>query len=438
MAATLQRLDLRTIAGDVRPYLPRPELAGEGPIAAVRSILADVRDHGDDALRRLTADFDGVAIDELRVPPADLAAALDAIPAVLRQALEAAHDAILDYHRTQVAPVGDKEEPHRRDGVTIRDLTRPVDRAGVYIPGGRAPLHSTVLMTAVPARVAGVKEVVLCTPPAKDGTVAAPTLAAAALAGVDEVYRVGGAQAIGAMAYGTETIRPVDVIVGPGNVYVSLAKQEVAQAGLVGVPSGFAGPSEVVVIADDETPVEMAAIDVIVQAEHGPDGLAWLVTWSEKAADRITDAVTDLTAQAARRGEIESTLAKGGYCVLVNGPEQALEVANAVAPEHLELMSADPESLVPLIRNAGAVFCGPYSPAALGDYLAGPSHVLPTYGTARFASGLQVDDFLKRIHVIEAGPPAIAKLAPYITAIAESEGLSAHADSIRLRTPEGR
>ena len=435
MAATLQRLDLRTIAGDVRPHLPRPELAGEGPIAAVRAILAEVRDHGDGALRRLTAQFDGAAIDTLRMPPADLAAALEAIPPALRHALEAARDAILEYHRTQAAPA---PEPHRRDGVTIRDLTRPVDRAGVYIPGGRAPLHSTVLMTAVPARVAGVKEVVLCTPPSKDGTVAAATLAAAALAGVDEVYRVGGAQAIAAMAYGTETIRPVDVIVGPGNVYVSLAKHEVAQAGLVGVPSGFAGPSEVVVIADDETPVEMAAIDVIVQAEHGPDGLAWLVTWSEKAADRITDAVTDLTKRAARRDDIESTLAKGGYCVLVSGPEQALEVANAVAPEHLELMSADPESLVPLIRNAGAVFCGPYSPAALGDYLASPSHVLPTYGTARFASGLQVDDFLKRIHVIEAGPPAIAKLAPFITAIAESEGLSAHADSIRLRTPEGR
>src|SRR6266568_4830894 len=215
------------------------------PSSPVRTILADVRDHGDDALRRLTADFDGVAIDTLRVPPADLAAALGMIPPALREALEAADDAILDYHRTQAAP---DKEPHRRDGVVIRDLTRPVDRAGVYVPGGRAPLHSTVLMTAIPARVAGVREVVLCTPPSKDGTVAAPTLAAAALAGVDEVYRVGGAQPIAAMAYGTETIRPVDVIVGPGNVYVSLAKQEVSQAGLVGVPSGFAGPSEVVVI----------------------------------------------------------------------------------------------------------------------------------------------------------------------------------------------
>jgi histidinol dehydrogenase len=427
---TLQRLDLRGRDGDVLCHLPRPELAGDGPIDVVRAILADVRDHGDDAVRRLTEKFDGAVLGPLQVPPGEVAAALDAIPAALRAALEAAHAAIADYHQTQ-RPTD--PPAHQRDGVTLRDLRRPVDRAGMYVPGGRTPLHSTVLMTAVPARTAGVGQLVLCTPPAPDGTVAPATLAAAALAGVDEVYRIGGAQAIGAMAYGTESIRPVDLIVGPGNVFVALAKQEVAQAGLVGVPSAFAGPSEVVVIADDDTPVELAAIDIIVQAEHGPDGLAWLVTWSEKAADRITDAVAALTAAASRRTEIESTLARGGYCVLVDGPEQALEVANAVAPEHLELMSSDPESLLPLIRNAGAVFCGPYSPAALGVYLAGPSHVLPTYASARFASGLNVDDFLKRIHVIDASRPAIAALAHHIEAIAESEGLAAHAESIRMR-----
>jgi histidinol dehydrogenase len=233
------------------------------------------------------------------------------------------------------------------------------------------------------------------------------------------------------MAYGTESIRPVDVIVGPGNIYVSLAKREVA--GAVGVPSSFAGPSEVVVIADDTTPVDYAAIDVIVQAEHGPDGLAWLITWSEDAADRITAAVTRLVAESPRRAEIESTLSDGGYAVLVDGPEQAMAVANAIAPEHLELMTADPDALVPLVRNAGAVFTGAYAPASVGDYVAGPSHVLPTYGSARYASALRVDDFLKQIHVISLDEPTLARLAPHVAAIAEAEGLSAHAESVRLR-----
>jgi histidinol dehydrogenase len=303
----------------------------------------------------------------------------------------------------------------------------------VYVPGGRAPLASTVLMTAVPAKVAGVAQVVLCSPPQRDGEVAQAILAAAAIAGVDEVYRVGGAQAVAAMAYGTETVKPVDVIVGPGNAYVSIAKREVATEGRVAVTSAFAGPSEVVVIADDTTPVDAAAIDVIVQAEHGPDGLAWLVTWSAEAADRISDAVDTLTEKAPRRQEIESTLAKNGYCVLVRDAAQAVEVANAVAPEHLELMSVDPESLVAHVKNAGAVFLGPFAPASVGDYLAGPSHVLPTDRTARFASGLRVDDFCKHIHVVSLDQQALARVAPHVAAIAEAEGLAAHAESVRIR-----
>jgi histidinol dehydrogenase len=429
MTAILQRLDLRQFEGDLASRLPRPEVAGAEPVGTVRSILAQVRSGGDGALRALTERFDGVSVDELRVPPAQLDAALAALPPLLREAMEAAQASILAVHRAQLQP----ESRYERDGVVIRDLHRPVDRVGLYIPGGRAPLHSTVLMTAIPARVAGVPEVMLCTPPGPDGTVAAPTLAAAALAGVDEVYRVGGAQAVAAMAYGTETIRPVDLIVGPGNVYVSIAKREVAQEGVVGVPAAFAGPSEVVVVADETTPVEWAAIDVIVQAEHGPDGLAWLVTWSETAADRITDAVGRLTAGSPRRAEIEATLTTSGYAVLVDTPARAIEVANAVAPEHLELMTADPESLVPLVRHAGAVFCGAYAPASVGDYLAGPSHVLPTNRSARFASVLRVDDFRTQIHVISLDQPTLARLAPHVAALAESEDLAAHAASVRVR-----
>nr|MDQ3758141.1 histidinol dehydrogenase [Actinomycetota bacterium] len=275
--------------------------------------------------------------------------------------------------------------------------------------------------------------VVLCVPPGPDGAVAAPTLAAAALAGVDEVYRIGGAQAVAAMAYGTESIRPVDVIVGPGNIYVSVAKREVANEGVVGVPSAFAGPSEVVVVADDSAPVEFAAIDVVVQAEHGPDGLAWLVTWSEPVADAVTAAVERIVEASPRRAEIEATLSDGGYAVLVDGPEQAIEVSNAIAPEHLELMVADPEALLPMVRHAGAVFTGAYAPASVGDYLAGPSHVLPTYGSARFGGALRVDDFCKYVHVVSLDEQTLARLAPHVAAIAEAEGLAAHAESVRIR-----
>ena len=429
----LHRLDLRGAVVDdlhaLRATLPRPQAAKEPPVAAVQAILADVRARGDAAVRAYTERFDGAVVDDLRVPPAGLDRALAGLASSVREALEAARASIEVFHRGQVRG----EAVHERDGVLVRERHVPVDRAGLYVPGGRASYPSTVLMTAIPARVAGVPEIVLCVPPDRHGNVAPEVLAAAALAGVDEVFRVGGAQAIAAMAYGTESIRPVDVVVGPGNIYVSVAKREVAGEGLVGVPSSFAGPSEVVVVADDTTPVDFAAVDVVVQAEHGPDGLAWLVTWSEEAADAVSEAVARMVEASPRRAEIEATLADGGYAVLVDGPAAAIAVANAIAPEHLELMSADPESLVPLVRHAGAVFCGPFAPASVGDYIAGPSHVLPTYGSARFAGALRVDDFLKQVHVVSLDEHALARVAPHVVAIAEVEGLAAHAQSVRLR-----
>jgi histidinol dehydrogenase len=425
----LRRLDLRGAADGWRDSLPRPAAAKEPPTAAVQAILADVRARGDAAVREYTERFDGVCPAALRVPPDAVAEALESTPPELRRALEVAHDRVLAFHRLQLREEGSLVE----DGVGLRELRRPVARAGLYVPGGRARYPSTVLMTAVPARVAGVPELVLCVPPDADGSVGAVTLAAAALAGVDEVYGIGGAQAIAAMAYGTESIRPVDVIAGPGNVYVSVAQRHVAGEGVVSVPASFAGPSEVVVVADDTTTVDYAAIDVVVQAEHGPDGLAWLVTWSEAAADAISDAVGRLVAASPRREEIEATLGDGGYAVVVDGPEQAMEVANAIAPEHLQLMSDDPESLVPLVQNAGAVFVGAHAPASVGDYVAGPSHVLPTNGSARFGEALGVHDFEKTIHVISVDGEALARLAPHVAALAEAEGLSAHADSVRMR-----
>ena len=425
----LTRLDLRGFTGDLRAALPRPDAGGAAPVDAVRAILADVRQRGDAAVRELTERFDGVAIDHLRVAPGDIEAALEAIDDDLRDALTNARDNIEAYHRSSIP------DAHRyeQDGLVVRGLRRPVDRAGCYVPGGRAIYPSTVLMTAVIAKVAGVPEVVLCVPPGSDGRVPQATLAAAALAGVDEVYRIGGAQAIGAMAYGTETVRPVDVIVGPGNVYVAVAKREVAGDGLVGVPSAFAGPSEVVVVADASAPPDYAAIDILVQAEHGPDGLAWLVTWDDGVLEAVSGAVTRLLAEAPRAEDIASTLEAGGYAVLVDGPEQAMEVVNLIAPEHLELMTADPEALVPLVRHAGAVFLGPLAPASLGDYVAGPSHVLPTFGSARFSGALTVDDFVKHVHVVEADEKAFGRLAPWVAALAETEGLAAHAESVRLR-----
>jgi histidinol dehydrogenase len=240
------------------------------------------------------------------------------------------------------------------------------------------------------------------------------------------------------MAFGTASIAPVDVIVGPGSARVAQAKREVAARGVVGVPSSFAGPSEVVVVADDTTPVAYAAVDVVVQAEHGPDGLAWLVTWSDDVADRVTAEVARLTAESPRRQHLEATLGDGGYAVVVDGPEQAMAVANAIAPEHLELMVADAESLVPLVRHAGAVFCGPWAPASVGDYVAGPNHVLPTYGSARFAGALRVDDFRKQIHVVSLDAGALDRLAPHVEALAGAEGLAAHALSVRLRTEDHR
>jgi histidinol dehydrogenase len=425
----LRRLDLRGVApADLAGKLPRPVVGGDEPTEAVRAILDEVRRGGDRALRAATARFDGVTLGDFCVPAADLKRALDAVPPPVRAALEAARDNIADFGRAELSP----PVTWRRDGLTVRTIRQPVDRAGCYVPGGRASYPSTVLMTAVPARVAGVGEVVVCVPPGADGLLPDVVLAAAALAEVDELYTVGGAQAVAAMAYGTETIRPVDVIVGPGNEYVAIAKRLVAGEGRVGVPSAFAGPSEVVVVADAATPPAAAAIDVIVQAEHGPDGLAWLVTWDEGVADAIVADVRRLVAAAPRRADIEATLGAAGWCALVDGPEQAMAVVNLVAPEHLELLTADAEELLASVRHAGAVFVGPLTPASLGDYVAGPSHVLPTAGSARFAGALTADDFTKSVHVVAADAQAFDRLAPHVAALAEAEGLAAHAESVRV------
>ena len=423
----LRRIDLRGFTGDLSEVLPRPETPTGGPVDVVRDILTAVAKRGDAAVREYTSRFDGVELDSLVVADAELAAAMERIEPDLQAALELAADRIAAYHQAQMPADVMVEQP----GVFIRGMHRAVERAACYVPGGRAVYPSTVLMTAVPARVAGVEQIVVCVPPGPDGKVPDIVLAAAKIAGAHEVVSVGGAQAIGAVAHGTESIRPVDVIVGPGNIYVALAKQEVA--GTVGVPSSFAGPSEVVVVADGTDPADFAAVDVILQAEHGPDGLAWFVTWNDAFADEVTASIERLVADAPRRAEIESTLGSSGMVVVTDSPEQAMAVANFIAPEHLEIQTADNEALVAMVRNAGAVFCGRYAPASLGDYVAGPSHVLPTNGTARFASALTVHDFMKDVHIVFVEQAGLEAMGDAVEALAGAEGLDAHAASIRLR-----
>ena len=426
----LRRVDLRDEQADVSAVLPAAATGG-GPdpaLETVRAIITDVRDRGDEALRDITAHFDGVQLDAIRVEPAALEAAWAAAPGELRSALEFAAARIRAYHEAQRDAAGDPE--WAADGIDVSELVRPVGRAGLYVPGGRAAYPSTVLMTAIPARVAGVPELALCVPPGADGLPPASTLAAAHLAGVDEVYRIGGAQAIAALAYGTSSVRAVDVIVGPGNKYVSLAKGEVS--GDVGIDS-MAGPSELVVIADASTPAEHVALDLMAQAEHGPDGTAVVIAWDAEVLDAVDRALATLVADAPRRAEIESNFAGGGVSALVRDGAQAVAVSNLVAPEHLELAVADPDALLGLVECAGAVFCGPWAPAVIGDYVAGPNHVLPTGRSARFASALRVDTFRKHIHVVRMDRAALDVVAPHVAALTEVEGLASHGEAVARR-----
>src|SRR5690349_18305933 len=425
----LVRLDVRDARADLAERLGERSRSTDDPslVDAVREILDAVRTRGDDALRELTAKFDHATIDAFRVTEAQLEAAVADTPEDVRTALEVAATRIRAYHaaQAQVPP-----STFAADGVTVSEAIRPVDRAGLYVPGGRAAYPSTVLMTAIPASVAGVPERVLCVPPAADGSVPAVTLAAAFLTGVEEVYRVGGAQAVAAMAYGTESIPAVDVIVGPGNAYVDAAKRMVASEGRVGI-DGPAGPSELVVIADDGADPRDVALDLAAQAEHGPGGTAFLVAWDPAVLDAVIDALLAYVADAPRASEIQSTMQAGGRAVLVRDAEQAVAVANLIAPEHLELLVREADELVHEVRNAGAVFVG--APTALGDYVAGANHVLPTGGAARFSSALRVDDFRRHMHVIRATPDGIAAIGPAAATLARAEGLVAHAASVERR-----
>jgi histidinol dehydrogenase len=395
--------------------------------AAVREICARIAALGDPALFEYCVRFDGWAPAEeepLVLGSAQLVAALESLPEADRDALEVAARRIEAFHRAQT--YGDVSGPGGH-----RLLTRPVRRAGLYVPGGRAAYPSTVLMTAIPARVAGVKEVVVATPPGPDGAVPGPILAAAALAGVDQVYRMGGAQAIAALAYGTESVPRVDLIAGPGNIYVTLAKREVF--GAVGVDA-LAGPTEIMIVADEGAHPEYLAADLASQLEHDPMAWAVLVTDSASLADAVEESFTDLVHRLDRA---ETVAAAHCGLVVVGSLDEAMEVANTFAPEHLEIVSEDSERLLAQVENAGAVFLGPYTPVSLGDYVIGPNHVLPTGGSARFSSPLGVYTFLKHTSVAEVRSSLFAELEGPARRLAVLEGLTAHALAIELRLRDG-
>jgi len=423
----------------LRSTLPRPSLDEEAPSKAVEEILRAVRSGGDDALASLTASLDHVDLREMgmsiQVPREDFLSAREQLGEEIWESLSIAAAQIEDYHRFGLAT----ESTYERNGVLVTERAVPVDSAGIYVPGGKAVYPSSVLMTAIPAKVAGVKDLVICTPPRRDGSVSPLVLAAASICGVDLVCRVGGAQAVAALAWGTQSVPRVDVIAGPGNLWVAEAKRQVS--GLVGVAAAFAGPSEVVVIVDeragkDPELARLAALDVMVQAEHGPNGLSWLVTWDRSALTAVQEALSELLEKADRKEEIRQTLQRNGYAVLVANPQSALEVSNAVAPEHLELLVENAHSLANQVHDAGAVFLGDLSTAAFGDYVAGPSHVLPTNGTARFASVLGTRDFQRSIHLIEVTPEALSKLGRAAATIAHIEGLTTHEAAISRRARE--
>jgi histidinol dehydrogenase len=395
---------------------------------AVAAIIADVRAEGDAALLRYTERFDRLALtsDGLRVDADEVEAAAAGIEPSLMAALDLAASRIEAFHRIQVP---DDLRTTDAAGLTLGMRWTSLDAVGLYVPGGKAAYPSSVLMNAIPARVAGVGRIAMCVP-SPDGVLNPLVLAAARRAGVSEIYRVGGAQAIAALAYGTATIAPVDRIVGPGNAYVAEAKRQVF--GRVGIDS-IAGPSEVVVLADAANDPRRVAIDLLAQAEHDEAAQAILITDDPSFADAVAAAVTAELAMLPRAAIAGASWQAHGAIIVVRTWDEAVELVNRLAPEHLQLMLPDPEAVFARVRHAGAVFLGAYCPEAVGDYVAGPNHVLPTGRTARFASGLSVFDFLKRTTWVAGNAEALARVGPAAIALAEAEGLGAHARSIAVR-----
>jgi histidinol dehydrogenase len=417
-------LDLDSLPESV---LARTEEAfGDGvtPEQSVRKILGDVRRDGDAAVLRYAKLLDGSDLEEFRVTEAQMAQARDSISKELRESLELAAQRVRDFHEATMP----REWVDREQG--LGELVRPLDRVGLYAPGGSAAYPSTVLMTAVPARVAGVREVILCTPPQRGEALNPAVIAAAEIAGVDALYQVGGVPAIAAMAYGTESVPKVDKICGPGNIFVAYAKKLVQ--GQVDIDGVF-GPTETIVVADQTANASFCAADLIAQAEHDPLATAILITNAEDLIERVAAEVDRMLATQPRGDIAKAALDRQGRVVLVDSLDEAVDLVNRIAPEHLCLLVDQPWSWVSKIKHAGGLFLGEFSPEVMGDYIAGPSHVMPTGGTARFGSALSVHHFLRTMPVVGLSPTEFQKLGKAAVHIADAEGLSGHASAIQIR-----
>ena len=407
----------------------RSKMQKSDVVSIVQGVLDDIRENGDEAVLKYTKKFDGADLtpETMRVTKEEIDSAINEIEPDLLRIIKKAAENIRTFHEKQ------REEGFIMDtakGSKIGVRVRPLATAGVYVPGGTAPLPSTVLMDVIPASVAGVKRIVFCTPPRKDGTIAPVILAAASIAGATEIYKVGGSQAIAAMAYGTETIPRVDKICGPGNIFVNTAKRLVY--GQVDIDM-FAGPTEILIIADKTADAEFVAADMLSQAEHDKIASAIVLTDDRELANKVLESVDRRSDEAARKEILESSLQT--YCAIIvcDNLDTAIAFSEEIAPEHLELCVADPEKMLDQINNAGAVFLGNYSPEPLGDYFAGPNHTLPTSGTSRFFSPLNTGDFYKKMSVINYNEESLKEVYEDVAKFADSEGLTCHAESLRTR-----
>ncbi|MFV0557073.1 MAG: histidinol dehydrogenase [Enterococcus sp.] len=397
--------------------------------ASVSEIIETVKTTGDQALIDYTEKFDGQKITTLKITTAEIEAAIEQVDAKIIAVMRKAKKNIRKFHEKQVRQGFVTAE----NGTVMGQRVLPLERVGVYVPGGTAAYPSTVLMDVIPAQVAGVKEIVMVTPPDKNGQVNPVILAAAQVAGVTEIYRVGGAQAVAALAYGTQSIPQVDKIVGPGNIFVATAKKLVY--GAVDIDM-IAGPSDILIVADETAKAKWVAADLLAQAEHDVNAQAVLVTTSQELAQAVQAELTLQTDKLARKEIASVSILNNGKIILVASMEEALELSNKIAPEHLELSVAEPFALLDQVKNAGSVFLGHYTPEVLGDYFAGPNHTLPTEGTSRFYSALSVDDFVKRSSYLYYTPPATQKVAEDVIYFANAEGLGGHANSMAVRFEE--
>ncbi len=424
----MRRIELEANQAFEESLLNRTSAFNADALVAATNIVEAVRERGDAALKEFTQRFDGVELESFRVSNAAIDEAIAKVDPTVAKALQKAANQIRDFHERQ------KQQGWfalREDGALVGAKVEPLDSVGVYVPGGRALYPSSVLMNAIPASVAGVKRIVCATPPTKDGSLDPAIVEACRIAGVTEIYAIGGAQAIGALAYGTETIAPVDKITGPGNAFVAAAKKVVS--GDVGIDM-IAGPSEVCVVADETALPELVAIDLMAQAEHDPLASCYLVTFSSEYADQVEAAINKHMKESTRAEITKASLDNQGLIIVCPSLPAALETVNVIAPEHLELHVSNAMELLGSIRHAGAIFMGEWTPEAVGDYVAGPNHTLPTGGTARFSSPLSVDEFIKKSSVIQYSAAALMRDASAIMTIADHEGLWAHAQSVRLRT----